>query len=115
MNTSTETVVTPASARDHFDATERTRAELREAVAAVDAHVQHLPGTSTAAEGGLPEAWASLVKLMNLGDEPELRSCPKCGRSGMRAARRCGHCWTALVPPADVASKLEPHGGVTEA
>jgi hypothetical protein len=115
MSTSTETTVIPASDREHFDATERTRAELREAVTAVDAQLGHLPGASPAASNGLAAAWANLVKLMNLGDEPAVRPCPTCGNIGMRAATRCGRCWATLVPPPLVASQGEPHGAVTQA
>ena len=115
MSTSAEKAVAPARLRDHFDLTEKLRAELREAVAAVDSHLGHLPGASTAAKSGLPEAWATLVKLLNLGEEPAVRLCPACGGVGMRAATRCGHCWTALMPEPFVASEREPHGGVTEA
>ena len=51
---------------------------------------------------GLLAAWTALVDALALGSAPELRECPSCGNTGMRAATRCGYCWVALIPPADV-------------
>ena len=48
---------------------------------------------------GLREAWTALVEALALGPAPELRDCPSCGKSGMRAATRCGSCWIVLIPP----------------
>lgn len=45
-----------------------------------------------------PASWQNLVDLLALGPEPDLRSCPSCGRQVMRAARRCGYCWNELRP-----------------
>jgi hypothetical protein len=50
---------------------------------------------------GLREAWTALVEALALGPAPELRDCPSCGNTGMRAATRCGSCWVALHPPDD--------------
>lgn len=47
---------------------------------------------------GLRSAWDGLVAALDLRPPPELRICPSCGHSGMRAATRCGHCWVALTP-----------------
>jgi hypothetical protein len=44
-------------------------------------------------------SWAALVDLLALGPEPEVRECPACRHIGMRAASRCGYCWTELSPP----------------
>ena len=43
-------------------------------------------------------AWRHLVETLALTPPPELRECPCCGRTGMRAATRCGYCWAALEP-----------------
>lgn len=43
-------------------------------------------------------AWQRLVAALDLGPEPAVRSCPRCGKLGMRAATRCGHCWADLAP-----------------
>jgi len=48
----------------------------------------------------LTGAWAQVVKVLALGAAPELRDCPRCGSPGMRAASRCGRCWSTLVPNA---------------
>lgn len=45
-----------------------------------------------------------LVTALALGPAPELRLCPHCGSSGMRAAIRCGTCWAKLVPPEPAAA-----------
>jgi hypothetical protein len=44
-------------------------------------------------------SWSEMVKLMDLGLEPQLRACPVCGRFGMLLATRCGYCWSSLVAP----------------
>jgi hypothetical protein len=46
----------------------------------------------------LRAAWAEMVDVLALGPPPELRTCPTCGASGMRAATRCMHCWSSLAP-----------------
>ena len=45
-----------------------------------------------------PASWSELIAALALGPAPETRVCPKCSTVGMRLARRCGHCWTALAP-----------------
>jgi hypothetical protein len=53
--------------------------------------------TAAGAETVRP-AWNRLVAALDLGPEPEVRACARCGELGMRAATRCGHCWAALTP-----------------
>jgi hypothetical protein len=48
--------------------------------------------------------WAKLVAFLALGPAPELRECPFCGSTGMRAARLCGVCWRKLEPLPPLAS-----------
>jgi hypothetical protein len=72
------------------------RAALREAVATVEECLgacEVSPATDS-----LRTAWAVLLDILALGPPPELRACPVCGRNGMRAATRCGYCWTPLAP-----------------
>jgi uncharacterized paraquat-inducible protein A len=51
--------------------------------------------------------WAELVGELALGPAPELRTCPTCGESGMRAATRCIRCWSSLplLPPEKVTDR----------
>jgi len=51
---------------------------------------------------GLLASWADLIEQLALGPEPEVRECPVCKHIGMRAATRCGHCWTKLTPASEV-------------
>ncbi len=46
----------------------------------------------------LREQWASFVAALALGDAPATRVCPTCKHTGMRAASRCGYCWSYLEP-----------------
>jgi len=46
----------------------------------------------------LQASWTRLVGLLALTPEDELRTCPKCQQTIMRAATRCGYCWEKLVP-----------------
>lgn len=67
---------------------------VRAAVEAVEREV------GLAAESAsLRSSWRRLVEVLALGPAPELRACPHCGSTGMRAATRCGTCWERLVPP----------------
>src|SRR3954466_12073099 len=72
----------------------------RAAVASVDDELGKLAIRSTnagdAATQPLLTAWRELVKELDLGPPPELRSCPVCGQSGLWAATRCSHCWSTL-------------------
>jgi hypothetical protein len=69
--------------------------KLRAIVEAIDREIEQTPET-------LRTAWAELVTVLALGPEPQTRECPTCRGIGMRAASRCGHCWTALAPLASL-------------
>lgn len=100
-----------------LDATEAHRAALRTAVAAVDAFIVHLPRSHPGPDRGLHAAWGSLVSLLALGSPPQLRTCPRCGHAGLRAATRCGHCWAPLDPgdpPESPVDAQEAPGGGAE-
>lgn len=76
---------------------------LRPILEDVDREVSRVVLRSGAdAEGtkALLTSWATLVEFLALGPPPDLRTCPRCGAVGMRAATRCGRCWTKLVPGA---------------
>ena len=82
---------------------------IRGCVGAVDRHMSLLAaeaatGTGRTTIGDLTASWAELVKVLALGPEPELRECPVCRQTGMRAATLCGYCWTKLAPLAPAAS-----------
>lgn len=74
---------------------------LRVFVEDVDREVSRLAGGSDA----LRASWARLVGFLALGPAPELRDCPRCGRSGMRDAKVCGYCWEKL--PAQEKGQVE--------
>jgi hypothetical protein len=83
------------------DSMEKTR--LRTLVGLVDRQMARFPEPvstprTPVAPGGPMEPWTELVQLLALGPEPEVRECPVCHHTGMRAARLCGHCWTKLQP-----------------
>jgi hypothetical protein len=76
------------------------KARLRPVIAAIDGHLSRLSAASATGTGPatppLLDSWAELVRLLDLGPAPEMRACPTCGRGGLRAATRCGFCWSAL-------------------
>jgi hypothetical protein len=72
---------------------DKSVATLRSLVAAIENHFAAVPPPEQ-----LRAAWAEMVEALALGPPPELRTCPICGASGMRAATRCMHCWSSLVP-----------------
>lgn len=77
---------------------------LRSIVATIEGELAQLatfpPGAIPATSVlELQASWARLVGLLALGPEPEVRACPVCSRMVLRAALRCGHCWTKLRPP----------------
>lgn len=73
------------------------RDTLRTIVTRIDQEISQLPPAAT-----LVASWSELVQALALGPAPETRTCPACGGVGMRAASRCGQCWSALerLPPA---------------
>lgn len=80
------------------------RARLRLTLATIEREISGLPSQATGDDGksppfGLLASFADLVEQLALGPEPEARQCPVCRHIGMRAATRCGYCWTKLTPP----------------
>lgn len=74
---------------------------LRTLIAEVEKEIGLVLGTLTTAEGpprktALEMTWSSLVGMLDLGPEPEMRVCPECKHPCMLGATRCGHCWTSL-------------------
>lgn len=88
---------------ERLERLEVRRAGLRAIVAAVDREIAKLRATAPAGgderPGGDPAlSRAELADALALGSAPELRKCPLCHGVGMRAATRCGSCWTKLPP-----------------
>jgi hypothetical protein len=76
---------------------------LRTLVAAVDKEIVHDSGSSTAAGSQTPKSalnttWSRLVEMLDLGTEPEMRTCPTCKHLCTLGTTRCSHCWTSLLP-----------------
>jgi hypothetical protein len=74
---------------------------LRALVAAVGKEIALVPGTGAVAQGASPkaaleESWSQLVGMLDLGPEPEMRTCPRCGKPSMLKATLCGSCWSSL-------------------
>lgn len=70
----------------------------RELIAIVDSELGKFGDSEPASAMGvnarlLKSSFAALVDLLALGPEPETRSCPHCGRRGIKAATICGYCW----------------------
>ncbi|HEY5945043.1 MAG TPA: hypothetical protein VIV40_06100 [Kofleriaceae bacterium] len=76
--------------------------KLRAMVAVINQEMAHAPPSP-----GLKAAWAELVETLALQPADETRECPACHAIGMRAASRCGECWTALAPMAPLATAAE--------
>jgi hypothetical protein len=79
------------------------RARLRTTLATIEREISRLPSQPAGDDGKSPPSdllasFADLVEQLALGPEPEVRHCPVCGNIGMRAATRCGYCWTKLTP-----------------
>jgi hypothetical protein len=86
-----------------FDLSESERVSLRIIVSDIDHELACLGRQASAAEHrsaveALTVSWTRMTALLALGTAPELRQCPRCGSSGMRAATRCGSCWASLSP-----------------
>ena len=72
---------------------DKSLTKLRSLVKAIDRQLAEIPPSQE-----LRATWSELVDVLGLGPSPELRTCPTCGESGMRAATRCIRCWSALTP-----------------
>jgi hypothetical protein len=75
---------------------------LRSLVAGVEKEVALVLSTLATAEGqprktALEMTWSNLVKMLDLGPEPEMRVCPDCKHLCMLGATRCGNCWSQLT------------------
>ena len=86
-----------------FSGPDSRRTRLRDTVAKMQRELSRLPRwvddhDGTTSPDGLLASFADLVDQLALGPEPEVRECPVCGHTGMRAATRCGYCWTRLTP-----------------
>jgi hypothetical protein len=79
---------------------ESDRVRLRAIVATIEQEISHLAKPATT-ESKLIVSWSQLVNLLGLGAAPAVRQCPVCRQIGMRAATRCGFCWTKLLPLPD--------------
>jgi hypothetical protein len=89
-----------------FSVPDAARSRLRATVVTIEREIAHLPGQEADDNGRSPlnrllASWNDLVEQLALGPEPEVRECPVCGHIGMRAATRCGYCWTKLTPPTE--------------
>jgi len=95
-----------------WDGVDPERTRLRALVARIDDEVTilSLPDASVHAKATerLTEAWNGLVTALALGPEPEVRRCPFCQRSVLRAATRCRYCMKSS--PAAHARQAETSG-----
>jgi hypothetical protein len=86
-----------------FEHRDERNARLHTVIAVIDRELARLPAQPTEADdetlAELRAFWGELVTVLALEPEHELRECPSCKHVGMRAATRCGYCWTELVPP----------------
>jgi hypothetical protein len=83
---------------------ENVHVQLRAVIADMNHQLERLlhQANSEEAQKTVAEVMASfaaLVKLLALGPVPEVRECPFCKRTVMRAATLCGYCWAKLEPP----------------
>ena len=91
-------------ASQYFESRDEKNAKLHGLVTMIEKQLGHLPSADS---GEVRESWSQLMRLLDLPPVHELRDCPVCGSVGMRAATRCGHCWSALVPPPATAAGKE--------
>ena len=86
-----------------FELSGAEQVHLRELMGAIEREIACLShegtvGDHKAARIGLTASWAALVELLAPGDAPKTRICSLCGHIGLRAATRCGYCWSRLSP-----------------
>ena len=71
--------------------------DLRWAIAEFERRLEGitLSDASTSPQRADPvlESWRRVVKLLQLGPEPERRACPSCQGPMRVLATRCVHCW----------------------
>jgi hypothetical protein len=82
--------------------TEAGRAALRTMIASMDEEMAKLTALTVAGDGAavapLTAVWRDLVRTLDLGPAPRVRSCPTCGGTCMAAATLCASCWSKLAP-----------------
>jgi hypothetical protein len=77
--------------------------EIRTLLGTLDTQIAGVTALASTDDGReqsakLASTFAALVRQLDLGEAPERRTCPHCGKSGMRKASICGFCWTKLAP-----------------
>ena len=77
---------------NEWDGIDPLRTRLRVLVAHVESTIAGLRTTAGDSKEALEQAWANLVVGLDLGLEPEVRSCPSCRRSILKVAVRCRYC-----------------------
>lgn len=79
------------------------RTQLRQSLTSIEQELQSLSlqeGTEASRKSvaEIRSSWSTLVRLLALGPEPEVRACPGCQHTIMREAKICGYCWMKLEP-----------------
>jgi hypothetical protein len=95
----------------YFEAADETRARL---VAGVASFERELVRSAGGKDDALAASWAALVRLLALESPAQTRRCPRCDAVGMRAATRCGRCWSLLTPLPNVPADRAVAGGLSD-
>ena len=83
----------------YFELRDAKNAGLHDAMSRIEHELARLSlSTANANIGDLRGLWGSFVGLLALDPAHEVRECPHCKHVAMRAATRCGNCWTKLAP-----------------
>jgi len=99
----------------YFEPRDARNARLHQAILSIERELARLPdGTPDTVSGGLRDAWSAFVTLLAVEPPHELRECPSCKSFGMRAAIRCGNCWTKLAPLAPLPAIGAPGEGAPD-
>jgi hypothetical protein len=85
----------------------QAKAALRVAVTEMEGALARLSSATSMEDNARLEAvrtsWRDVVEILGLGPVPEIRQCPRCGATAMKAATRCSNCWSSLTPVEDAA------------
>ncbi len=74
------------------------RDQMRTLIDTIHGEIARLRSSDEGATAALHASWSELVNVLALGPKPQMRECPVCHGSGLRAASRCSRCWSKLEP-----------------
>ena len=90
----------------YFESRDAKTANLHIVMSVIEHKLAELGANDAETVAELKAFLGELVTLLALPPNHEVRDCPVCNHVVMRAAKRCGNCWSKLVPMSPVTTTV---------